>query len=118
MQAGEYVSLGKVESALKMCPVVDNICVYGHSSKLFIVALVVPSPKHLKELAQAQGIPETEFEELCSLPAMQKAVLYEIAEYSRKCKQWNFENNRKKNNSLNFLFKFQANYKKSRFRLP
>lgn len=29
LQAGEYVSLGKVEAALKNCPLVDNICVYA-----------------------------------------------------------------------------------------
>lgn len=29
LQAGEYVSLGKVEAALKNLPLVDNICVYA-----------------------------------------------------------------------------------------
>lgn len=33
LQAGEYVSLGKVEAELKTCAVVENICVYGDSSK-------------------------------------------------------------------------------------
>ena len=33
LQAGEYVSLGKVESNLKLAPIVDNICVYGDSGK-------------------------------------------------------------------------------------
>lgn len=77
--------MGKVESELKTCPVIDNICVYGHSSKQFIVALIVPNPKHLKELAHAQGITESDFEKLCSLPAMEKAVLKELAEQGRKC---------------------------------
>ena len=31
LQFGEYVSLGKVESVLKGCPVVANVCVYGES---------------------------------------------------------------------------------------
>lgn len=30
LQAGEYVSLGKVESALKSCPLIDNICAYAN----------------------------------------------------------------------------------------
>lgn len=30
LQAGEYVSLGKVEAMLKNCPVIDNICVYAN----------------------------------------------------------------------------------------
>ncbi|XP_037534383.1 long-chain-fatty-acid--CoA ligase 3-like [Nematolebias whitei] len=30
LQAGEYVSLGKVEAVLRNCPLVDNICVYAN----------------------------------------------------------------------------------------
>lgn len=30
LQAGEYVSLGKVEAILKNCPYVDNICAYAN----------------------------------------------------------------------------------------
>lgn len=30
LQAGEYVSLGKVEAVLKSCPLVDNICAYAN----------------------------------------------------------------------------------------
>lgn len=29
LQAGEYVSLAKVEAALKNCPLIDNICAYA-----------------------------------------------------------------------------------------
>lgn len=86
LQAGEYVSLGKVEAELKTCSVVENICVYGDPSKQFTVALVVPNPKHLKELAIKQGVPDAEFEQLCSSPVMEKAVIKELAEHARKCK--------------------------------
>lgn len=86
LQAGEYVSLGKVEAELKTCAVVENICVYGDPSKNFTVALVVPNPKHLKELAIKQGLPDAEFEHLCTLPVMEKAVIKELAEHARKCK--------------------------------
>ena len=47
LQFGEYVSLGKVESEMKTCPLVENICVYGDPTKMFIIALVVPSAKHV-----------------------------------------------------------------------
>lgn len=30
LQAGEYVSLGKVEAVLKNCALVDNICAYAN----------------------------------------------------------------------------------------
>lgn len=86
LQAGEYVSLGKVEAELKTCSIVENICVYGDSSKQFTVALVVPNPKHLKELAVKQGLAEDDFEKLCSSSIMEKAVIKELAEHARKCK--------------------------------
>lgn len=91
LQAGEYVSLGKVEAELKTCAIVENICVYGDSSKQFTVALVVPNQKHLKELAIKQGVNETDFEKLCTSPVMEKAVIKELAEHARKCKYfWPF----------------------------
>ncbi|XP_055326866.1 long-chain-fatty-acid--CoA ligase 4-like isoform X2 [Sitodiplosis mosellana] len=90
LQAGEYVSLGKVESELKTCPVVDNICVYGESSKHFVIALVVPNQKHLKDLALSLGISDT-FENLCSLPALEKAVVKLLEDHGRKCKLQKFE---------------------------
>lgn len=84
LQAGEYVSLGKVEAELKTCPIVENICVYCDSTKQFTVALVVPNQKHLEELAVKHGI-TGEFEELCSSPVLEKAVIKELAEHGVKC---------------------------------
>lgn len=86
LQAGEYVSLGKVESELKTCGVVENICVYGDPSKQFTVALVVPNQKHLEDIATRQGVTGVEFEDLCKLPVMEKAVIKELAEHAKKCK--------------------------------
>lgn len=86
LQAGEYVSLGKVEAELKTCPFVENICVYGDPSKQFTVALVVPNQKHLEDLAAKQGLIGVEFEDMCSSPVLEKAVIKELAEHAKKCK--------------------------------
>ncbi|CAH1133889.1 unnamed protein product [Ceutorhynchus assimilis] len=91
LQAGEYVSLGKVESQLKTCPLVDNICVYGESSKQYCVALVVPSQPILMELAVKIGLGEKTFEELCEDPEMEKAVMNELAEHGKRGKLEKFE---------------------------
>lgn len=91
LQAGEYVSLGKVESELKTCAVVENICVYGDSTKQNTVALIVPNPQALDDIAERQGIKGMEFEELCSSPVMEKAVVHELAEHGKKCKLHRFE---------------------------
>ena len=37
LQAGEYVSLGKVESVLKNCSLIDNICAYANRSVNFLI---------------------------------------------------------------------------------
>ncbi|CAB3230315.1 unnamed protein product [Arctia plantaginis] len=91
LQAGEYVSLGKVEAELKTCPIVENICVYGDSTKTYTVALLVANPRNLADLAARLGLPETDFEQLCQNPVVEKAVLKELAEHARKCGLEKFE---------------------------
>jgi long-subunit acyl-CoA synthetase (AMP-forming) len=39
---GEYVSLSKVETAMKLNPIVENICVCARSTERATVALVTP----------------------------------------------------------------------------
>ena len=48
LQMGEYVSLGKVESEIKIHPVVDSICVHADPTKTATVALVIPDFQQLK----------------------------------------------------------------------
>ena len=36
-----YVSLGKVESVLKGCPVVANVCVYGDATKWLMTINII-----------------------------------------------------------------------------
>ena len=66
LQMGEYVSLGKVESILKIHSLLDNICVYAKSSESFAVAIVVPDEVKLMEFSEKlilkKGMPH---EELC-----------------------------------------------------
>ena len=85
LQYGEYVSLGKVESELKTCPLVENICVYGDASKTYTVALVVPNQRHLEETARSIGVTSLSFEELCNDPRLEKCVLDALIEHSKKC---------------------------------
>jgi len=75
LQAGEYVSLAKVETMLKMCPLVDNLCLYADSSKMYTVCLVVPNQKHVQALAKTLGITASEWPFLCENPLIEAAVL-------------------------------------------
>uniref|UniRef100_A0A6I8NDC5 long-chain-fatty-acid--CoA ligase n=1 Tax=Ornithorhynchus anatinus TaxID=9258 RepID=A0A6I8NDC5_ORNAN len=74
LQAGEYVSLGKVEAALKNLPLIDNICAYANSFHSYVIGFVVPNQKELTELARQKGFKGT-WEELCNSAEMEKEVL-------------------------------------------
>lgn len=87
LQGGEYVSLGKVESQLKTCPVVDNICIYGNPFHMYTIALVVPNRHHLIDMAKKlniENVNEISIEELFSNKELEKAVVDELAVHGRK----------------------------------
>lgn len=86
LQIGEYVSLGKVESELKVCPLVENICVYAESSKNNVVAIVSPVQKNLEELAMALGREDLRREKLCMDDDVNKAILKELLATGKKGK--------------------------------
>jgi len=65
LQGGEYVSLSKVESLLKTHPGVENICVYGESSKKFTVALVIPGQGYLDKVSEKLGKSGKTRDDLC-----------------------------------------------------
>ncbi|XP_043913217.1 long-chain-fatty-acid--CoA ligase 4 [Protopterus annectens] len=90
LQAGEYVSLGKVESALKNCSLIDNICAYANSHQSYVISFVVPNQKKLTALAEKRGIKGT-WQELCNIPEMETEVLNEIRQEARKLKLERFE---------------------------
>ena len=84
LQHGEFVSLSKVETVLKMSPLVDQICIHAHSSQSVCIALVVPNQKRLTEVAEKIGVKDKSFEELCSDDKVTKEVLKQLAEVGRK----------------------------------
>ncbi|XP_038555827.1 long-chain-fatty-acid--CoA ligase 4 [Micropterus salmoides] len=90
LQAGEYVSLGKVESALKNCALIDNICAYANSNQNYVISFVVPNQKKLTELAKQRGIVGT-WEEICTHPDMEREVLKAIKEVAANIKLQRFE---------------------------
>ncbi|KAF3693667.1 Long-chain-fatty-acid--CoA ligase 4 [Channa argus] len=90
LQAGEYVSLGKVESALKNCALIDNICAYANSDQNYVISFVVPNQKKLTELAKRRDIVGT-WEEICTHPEMETEVLKEIKIVAANIKLQRFE---------------------------
>lgn len=87
LQAGEYVSLGKVEAALAQSPYVESICVYAESSQSYATCLVVPRAKNLKSLATSLKIDTDDWGELCQKPQLKSEVLKNLHAVGRSCKQ-------------------------------
>lgn len=90
LQAGEYVSLGKVECALKNCSIIDNICVYANSDQNYVISFVVPNQKTMTVLAKQRGIVGA-WEDICTHPDMEREVLKEIKEVAANIKLQRFE---------------------------
>jgi len=90
LQFGEYVSLGKVESVLKNCDIVENVCIYGDSKKSYVVALVCPDRPALTRLAGRIGKKGTP-EELCQDRDITGAVLRELVNQGKIGKLQKFE---------------------------
>jgi long-chain acyl-CoA synthetase len=102
ISTGKFVSLGKVESVLKVSQFVENICVYADSLQDHTVALVVPSRVNvsqsftfvkfvslsrflinifrfqLEKVAHKLGLSTSNYEEMCSHPLIHNAVLSDI----------------------------------------
>ncbi|XP_067102448.1 long-chain-fatty-acid--CoA ligase 3a [Osmerus mordax] len=94
LQAGEYVSLGKVEAMLKNCSLIDNICAYANSDETYVIGFVVPNQKQLLALADQYRI-RGSFEELCENLAMEEVVLTVITEAALAAQLERFEIPRK-----------------------
>ncbi|XP_077579824.1 long-chain-fatty-acid--CoA ligase 3b [Stigmatopora nigra] len=90
LQAGEYVSLGKVEAVLKNCPLIDNICAYANSDQSYVISFVVPNQKLLTALAERYQVQGT-WEEICNNPQMEKEVLRILTEAAISSKLERFE---------------------------
>ncbi|XP_041850751.1 long-chain-fatty-acid--CoA ligase 3a [Melanotaenia boesemani] len=90
LQAGEYISPGKVEAVLKNCPLVDNICVYANSDETYVIGFVVPNQKQLMALTGQYGI-RGSWEELCNSKAVEELVLKVITEAALTAQLERFE---------------------------
>ena len=73
-----YVSGCPVVSNVVMfqgCPVVSNVCIYGDSSKSYVVGIVCPVPEQLTKLAAKYGKSNLSFIEQCQVIKIDHASL-------------------------------------------
>lgn len=91
LQHGEYVSLGKVEAALLVSPFVDNIMLHADPFHSYCVALVVASQHMVEDWASKQGIPFTDFADLCEKAETKKELLASIQKEAKRARLQKFE---------------------------
>jgi len=91
LQHGEYVSLGKVEAILQVSPYIDNIMLHADPFHSYCVALVVPSQHTVEDWASKQGIPFTDFADLCKKEETKKEVLASIQKEAKRARLQRFE---------------------------
>lgn len=91
LQHGEYVSLGKVETALVVSPYVDNIMVHANSFHSYCVALVVASQHTLEAWASKQGIQHSDFADLCQKQEALKEVSSSLLKEAKAARLEKFE---------------------------
>lgn len=84
LQHGEYIALSRVETVLKMCPLVEQICVIAHPNKSNVVALVVPNESNLMALAKKVGVTDATMKDLCVDDKIVAAVQKEITAHGSK----------------------------------
>ncbi|XP_041010441.1 long chain acyl-CoA synthetase 9, chloroplastic-like isoform X2 [Juglans microcarpa x Juglans regia] len=91
LQHGEYVSLGKVEATLLVSPYIDNIMLHANPFHSYCVALVVASQHTVEDWAEKQGIPFTDFADLCEKAETKKEVLASIQKEAKRARLEKFE---------------------------
>uniref|UniRef100_A0A914H486 long-chain-fatty-acid--CoA ligase n=1 Tax=Globodera rostochiensis TaxID=31243 RepID=A0A914H486_GLORO len=78
---GEYIALGRVETALLTNLNVDNICVYGNVHRNYLIALVVPNRKNLEALAEKNAIHELNWDAVCANKELAKILQKELQQF-------------------------------------
>jgi len=91
---GEYIAPEKLENIIKLCKSVSEIFIYGDSFESFLVAVIVPDMKVLKEMAEANGIKEG-LEEMLHDKKIKMLVLNEMkaAGVAKKLSSFEFVKN-------------------------
>ncbi|KAK3596715.1 hypothetical protein CHS0354_025013 [Potamilus streckersoni] len=91
LQHGEFISLSRVETALKMSPLVEQICLHANSNQSFSIAIIVPNQKNLLAIAKTLGKEAESYENMCEDDDIKKAFMKELCKVGEKAKLDKFE---------------------------
>lgn len=85
LSCGEFLSPAKIESVLRGCPVVENICIYGEPTQNFVVGLVRPHKETILQMASVLNKQDTTFPFLCYDQEIIHQVHEQIKSHAAKC---------------------------------
>lgn len=91
LQHGEYISLGKVESALMSSNYVDNVMLHADPFHSYCVALVVPVHQALEKWAKEAGIEFQDLSDLCEKAEAVNEVQQSLSKVGKASKLDKFE---------------------------
>jgi len=80
---GEYVSLNKVESILKLVPFIENCCVYADPLKSYCIALVCPNTFSAKIIGLMSEDDEFKLKEITEYLDKQKSINERTVEFAK-----------------------------------
>lgn len=84
LKHGEYVSLGNIESKIKTCSIIDNICVYADPCEEYTVAIILPSQSYLEKIAAENGLTDVSIDKLCVESQIKQIFLEKIQAHSKQ----------------------------------
>jgi len=83
LSGGEYVSLNKVESILKLVPFIENCCVYADPLKSYCIALVCPNTFSAKIIGLMSEDDEFKLKEITEYLDKQKSINERTVEFAK-----------------------------------
>lgn len=87
---GEYIAPSKLESVYSKSKYIANICVYGNSTKTFLVAIVVPNKESLKDFLDKKGKHIKEINDVVNYYTDKELITEMKADLDMLAKQSNF----------------------------
>nr|XP_054773243.1 long-chain-fatty-acid--CoA ligase 5-like [Lytechinus pictus] len=83
MAQGVYIAPEKIENTLVRNPLIQQVFVYGDSTKANLVGIVVPDPESFPAFAAKAGV-KGSFSEICQNEKAKDALLAWLQEYGRR----------------------------------
>lgn len=83
LSQGEYIAADFVTQVYQEAPLVNQILVYGDSSRTCLVAIVIPKIKEVAKYAKKETITKEEFKEICKEKELNNLLIEQLKQCAR-----------------------------------